>query len=278
MKKFISVLLATIFTLTLLLPVTANAAENTESDYEALYNQAIQEGIVNKDELSLDEWLKQNEEYQQIYDEGVELDVLDSTSLKYGEWLKLNNYGQEPKDEDNEEVVSFRINAKSKAKFTIKPGDIFVTNATSAAGIVGHAAIANGSNHILDMPGVKRGASPENNNRQLTVSQWLSKYSDGWIKVYRIKDSSLAAQVARYADTHYYSSKGTTTKDIHIKYGLTPHLYSLTPSYCSKLVYDAYYYGSGSKSVMKKHSGYVFPYDLITFFNRSYKPSKVHTY
>ncbi|MEC0304457.1 hypothetical protein P4686_15760, partial [Terribacillus saccharophilus] len=77
MKKFISVLLATIFTFTLLLPVTANATENSESDYEALYHQAIEEGIVNKDELSLDEWLKQNEEFQQIYDDGIKEDVLD---------------------------------------------------------------------------------------------------------------------------------------------------------------------------------------------------------
>ncbi|SNZ14222.1 hypothetical protein SAMN05421503_2273 [Terribacillus aidingensis] len=276
MKKFISVLLATIFTFTLLLPMTANAAQTSDSDYEALYNQAIQEGIVNKEELSLEEWLKQNEEFQQIYDDGVNDDVLDPSTLKYGEWLKLNNYGQEPKDEDNDQVVTFRIRAKST--FTVRPGDIFITNSTSGSGIVGHAAIANGSNHILDMPGVKRGKSKKNNNRQLTVSQWLSKYDNGWIKVYRIKDKALAAQVAKYADRHYYSSKGTATKDIHIDYGLTPHLYSLTPSYCSKLVYDAYYYGSGSKNVMKKHTGYVFPYDLVTFFNRSYKPSKVHTY
>lgn len=277
MKKFISVLLATIFTFTLLLPVTANATENSESDYEALYHQAIEEGIVNKDELSLDEWLKQNEEFQQIYDDGIKEDVLDPSSLNYSEWLKLNNYGQEPKDDYNDEVVSFSINAKSKAKFTVKPGDIFVTNATSAAGIVGHAAIANGSNHILDMPGPKYKPKSDN-NRQLTVSQWVDTYDSGWIKVYRIKDSKLAAKVASYADTHYYSSKGTAKKDIHIAYALTPHLYSKSPSYCSKLVYDAYYYGSGSLKVIKPYSGYVFPYEIHRQFYSNYKPSKVHTY
>ncbi|MCM3224234.1 hypothetical protein [Terribacillus saccharophilus] len=273
MKKIIPILLLIVFVFSLQSPLTANAEENSNIDSEALYRKAIKEGVISEADLSLEDWLTENEQYKKIYDDGVKDNVFESP-ITYEEWLKLNNYGQEPKDVNDGEVTTFKIQAKST--FKVKPGDIFITNGTFASGIIGHAAIANGANHILDMPGY---GDKSDNNRQLTVSQWLSKYkSKGWIKVYRIKDSKLAAQVARYADTHYWSTKGAATKNIHIAYKITPHLYTKSPSYCSKLVFDAYWYGTGSKKVMGASKGFVPPYGLISQFNPGWGPSKVHTY
>lgn len=127
------------------------------------------------------------------------------------------------------------------------------------------------------MPGSKYNSTSDN-NMQRTVSKWISDYSDGWIKVYRLKDSALASRVARYADTHYYSTTGSATKNIHIPYGLTQHLYQFSPSYCSKLVYNAYYYGSGSAPVVYERTGYVLPYGLIDTFTGNYYPTLVHQY
>ncbi|MED4800761.1 hypothetical protein ACQGRJ_18260 [Bacillus atrophaeus] len=275
-----------------IIPMHTKAEE--QIDYNAIYNQAIKEGVFNQQDLSYDDWVKENVEFKKVYDAGIEQNVLEP-SLSYAEWIKLNNYGQEPKDENidftsytlsepssSSSAVSLLSTKKTSVKvtqlssFKVKPGDIFITNSTSAAGILGHSAIANGSNHILDMPGY---GNKNDNNRQLTVSQWVSKYNKGWIKVYRLKNSSLAAKVAKYADRHYWSTKGAATKNIHIAYKLTPHLYSVSPSYCSKLVYDAYWYGSGSASVLVKRSGYVMPYNLINNdFTSKYKPSLVHRY
>ncbi|WP_369878239.1 hypothetical protein JNUCC21_14455 [Bacillus sp. JNUCC-21] len=289
-KRSIILILMLVSICSVIIPMHTRAEE--QIDYKAIYNQAIKEGVINQFELSYDDWLKENVGFKKIYDEGIQEDVLEPT-LSYEQWIKLNNYGQEPKD-DNTELVSYTIKGSPNAKvtllsttsssvkvtslssFSVKPGDIFITNSTSSAGIIGHSAIANGSNHILDMPGY---GNKSDNNRQLTVSQWVSKYNNGWIKVYRLKNSSLAAQVGKYADRHYWSTTGSSKKNIHIPYKLTPHLYSVSPSYCSKLVYDAYWFGSGSASVLVKRSGYVMPFNLINNdFTSKYRPSLVHRY
>ncbi|KIN30881.1 hypothetical protein [Bacillus subtilis] len=287
-KRSIILILMLVSICSVIIPMHTRAEE--QIDYNAIYNQAIKEGVIKQQDLSYDDWLKENVEFKKIYDAGINENVLDPT-LGYAEWIKLNHYGQPPAD-DNTEFTTYTLGStKTKAtmlststsnikvtqlsSFRIKPGDILITNSTSSNGIVGHSAIANGANHILDMPGY---GNKSDNNRQLTVSQWLSKYNHGWIKVYRLKDSSMAAKVARYADRNFYSSNGSSTKNIHIAYKIDRHLYQKSPSYCSKLVYDAYYYGSGSASVVRAQHGYVMPYDLPGVFTAKYRPSMVHQY
>lgn len=176
-----------------------------------------------------------------MYQNGLTLGAYDIT-FTFDDWLKANNYGQAPVA-PTATIINKGLQPNSiVGGFTLKAGDIFITNSTEdgSSGIYfGHAGIANGDGHILDMPG---GKNTSDNNRQSTMSDWIKQYSvpGKWIKVYRLKDSNLASQVAKYADTHYYSSNGTATKNIHIDYELTPHLYVTSPSYCSKLVYDAY--------------------------------------
>src|SRR5213080_4462600 len=70
------------------------------------------------------------------------------------------------------------VNAMTVDGFTIKKGDIFVTNTTISAGLTGHVAIANGDNHILDIPGVG------SYTRQMPTDQWIHTYAaNGWVKV-----------------------------------------------------------------------------------------------
>lgn len=185
--------------------------------------------------------------------------------------LKFNNYGQLPTIEINNFSTFAVVDG-----FEIKAGDILITNATSSVtGYLGHAAIANGDNHILDMPGIGK------ENRQITTADWIKNYtkSGKMIQVFRIKNQpGLASAVAKYADTHYYSTNGTAAKDVHLTYGIDNHLYRVNPTYCSKLVFDAYWYGSGSQPVMQAVSGIVAPYYLIGTFTDLYRPSLVKTY
>lgn len=259
------------------LPILSNAAE-TNSNEELLYQQGIAAGAIDKEKTTYSKWENENKDLKANYDSGIRDGFLKDTP--YEEWLAQNNYGQEPKDLNNAEVKSFRLQANSlRSGFKVKPGDIFITNSTSSHGISGHAAIANGANHILDMPGTGAGKPPQsNNNRQSTVNAWIKKYNKGWIKVYRLKDSKLAAKVAKYADGHYYSSKHTSQKTIKIPYAITSRLYNIKESYCSKLVFDAYYFGSGKENVMVPASGYVYPYMLIGKFWPDHLPIYVHKY
>lgn len=283
MKKILLTLmtLALVFGLTLFdysksFADTNSGSDSESIDYHQLYQEGISAGIIDSENLSYKDWTKENkEEFMPVYQEGIDHDVFEN-SLSYGEWIKLNNYGQAPSGAEKQQPkFSTKVVLHGGGGgYDIRAGDILITNSTSSAGILGHAAIANGDYHILDMPGGSAG------NRQLTTSKWVDKYSDNgkWIKVYRLDNQTLARQVASYADTHYYSTTGSSTQNVFLDYGLTPHLYSFNPTYCSKLVFDAYYYGSGSKPVMKAPSGYVLPYGLISEFTSAYKQTLVHTY
>lgn len=88
----------------------------------------------------------------------------------------------------------------------------------------------------------------------------------------------LANNAARWADRNYYSSTGSATRNIKPKYKITHKLYSKNPTYCSKIVFQAYWYGTGSAPVMKEANGFVAPYALIGFFNNAYKPKLERTF
>ncbi|MED3201269.1 hypothetical protein [Bacillus toyonensis] len=242
----------------------AFAAEEIIDD-QTLYNKAIQAGSLDQNEVSLEQWSEQNKEFKKIFNEGKQTGVLKG-DISYSEWLKESNYGQFERED-----AKTRVPRAIVGGFNIKAGDILITNGTSSAGIVGHAAIANGDNHILDIPG------PGQTTRQLSTANWINEYKKkGWVKVYRLSNNSLARQAASWADRNYFSTSGSATQNIFPKYGIDYHLYSKNPTYCSKIVYQAYYYGTGSASVMIPSSGFVAPYGLIAKFDM--KPSLVKTY
>ncbi|MBC1473961.1 hypothetical protein HB852_04985 [Listeria grandensis] len=247
---------------------------NGESvDYLKIYEQAVEEEVINPDYLTYEQFSKRcREELYPIYKDGLDQGAFEE-DIDYGDWIKANNYGQAPKADQEFEEVTLMARAQWNG-FYIKAGDIIITNGTSMSGIVGHVAIANSDNYILDMPGTAK-KSKKDNNRQLTVNAWMKQYSGGSIRVYRLKNQTLAKNIAKYADRNYFSTKGTSNKDIHIPYAINYHLYEKPPksSYCSKMVFQAYYYGSGSAAVMKPVSGFLAPYHLIGKINKSYTPT-----
>lgn len=253
---------------------------NTDSSQNsnALYQKGIEFGAIDPSEVSLENWQEQEKNYRENYDTAIKEGIL--KDISYDKWLESNNYGQFPKMDpeifDEMVIPPASRRQKRSAKPYIQSGDILITNATSGSGILGHAAIANGNEYILDMPGSRNGRSKIDNNRQLTASAWFNDYKNGWIHVYRIKNTSLARQVGRYADRHYYSTNGSATKNVHINYEINSHLYDMRTAYCSKLVYCAYWYGSGSYPVLNKASGIVGPHFLRNWFTSKYWPSQIN--
>lgn len=241
---------------------------DTLVDYEKIYNQGVQENHIDPKTLSLEDWLKENEEYKRVYDEGINAGVLQS-DIKYDEWIKANCYGQPP-IADNEKFEEFEI--KNKAALSLidfQAGDILITNGTSSFEISGHAAIATSNRTILDITG------PGETTRQPAPQDWINQYiNEGWVKVYRMKDSRLAASAARWADTHYYSTVGGS-QNIYPTYDITLDLYSTDSTYCSKIVFQACWYGTGSSPVMRPMTSFVEPYALINCFNTAYTPSLI---
>ncbi|EAF6815802.1 hypothetical protein FZW90_06905 [Listeria monocytogenes] len=254
-----------------LAPGISQAQAIATVDYETLYTQGVSEGIIQSADVSLEAWIEANEnEYKQVYQDGLKDDVYD-TSMTYEAWIKLNNYGQPPVVDENWEEVPRNPMIRGVYKgYTVKKGDILITNGTSSSGLLGHAAIANGNEYILDIPGKGK------TTRQLTTREWMDNYDKhGWIKVYRLKDNSVANAAATWADKNYYSTKGSLKQDIFPKYGLTGSRYAKNPTYCSKIVLQAFYFGTGSKPVVQVFPSLVTVYDLPNYFSKAYKPQQV---
>lgn len=254
-------------------------AENIQ-DSSILYQKGVSAGYINPSEVSEASWEKQEKDYNENYRIAIEKGIL--SDISYEQWLEENCYGQFPKLDSElfDEIIippsSGRQKRSTRNNISILSGDIIVTNATSSWGILGHAAIANGNGYILDMPGERNGRSSKDNNRQSTASEWFDDYKSGWIHVFRLKNRSLARQVGRYADRHYYSTNGSATKNVHIDYKISPDLRNMKTAYCSKLVFCSYWYGSGRLSVMKAVSGVVSPRGLLNCFTAAYRPERVN--
>jgi len=175
--------------------------------------------------------------------------------VTYEDWksLVLSSVELEKKISSGEfyEVYSSQKSVRGSS-FLPEKGDIVITNGTSSAGFLGHAGIAISPYSILHIEGP--GYSPTS----FTFGSWNNKYSYksdiSWTKVYRHTNSSVASAAADWAwNTYGYSNA---------KYKITIDLTSTSETYCSKIVWQAYYYGPPSPQVYDITWGFRLPYDL----------------
>lgn len=147
---------------------------------------------------------------------------------------------------------------------TWRAGDIFIT-AKPGNGIVswtyGHAGIMGTDGKIVDM--ISSGV------RKIWPYEWFSQ--NGSISVYRVPNSSVAWNAGNWATNYYSSYRG------RVQYSINTDKYSKDKMYCSKLVWQAYWFGTGSAPVLRSPSfAIIHPYGLTTQFNSAYKPYRIY--
>lgn len=218
-------------------PVFAAETSLVDNSYSK-YEQYVKEGILG-DDVSFEEWK-----------------VLVESSYRLEEVLSNST--------DFKEVYSSK-DVKLSASFTPKKGDVIITNGTSSAGILGHAGIATSSGYVFHIAG------PGYHPVYISFSGWHNNYtnktSSSWTKVYRHNSSTVANAAANWAVDTYSGSNA--------EYKITGNLASTDVTYCSKLVWQAYYYGPSSHQANGPTLGYRLPYDLPdTIHSLSHK----HTY
>lgn len=192
-----------------------------------------------------------------------------STGITYEDYLKLIDDDSIDKSISFEELKEFEKASKELEKileddsnfttmrmsdsFSLQPGDIIVTNATVSSGIIGHAAIALSSDEILHIPGT--GSKVE----CISLDKFKRKYKDGWAKVSRPNNYNTGCDAARWADRTYRNSNA--------KYRITTDLTTTNETYCSKIVWQAYYYGAGSSHSVS--FGFIMPYDVVNHVEKT---------
>lgn len=132
-----------------------------------------------------------------------------------------------------------------------KPGDMLVTNQTSSAGLTGHAGIVTDSYTVVHIGGY--GEHPE----EISISQFYKRYKSK-IKVIRYSSGTKAKKAGIWAREYaeeYYDAE----------YGLFSKLRGFDPTYCSKIVWQAYYYGAdiNFNDLSPSSTDMFAPYDIL---------------
>lgn len=136
-------------------------------------------------------------------------------------------------------------------QYVMQPGDVFVTNCAIANGMLGHASIAISHDKILHIGGFFEHPSV------MSLAEWNKHYSSEsgtWTKVYRSSNPERAVMAANWATKTYYNSNAI--------YMPSDNVASTDWTYCSKLVWQAYYYGAYEHPSEKQHDGLILPYAL----------------
>lgn len=229
-KKLSAILMAAMMCLTILGGISSVSASEKEVNPEELFSQeqydkGVSEGWIGED-MSL-------EDLQQLQKE----------SLQLAEQLE--------NDPNFYEVKTTNRSKREVRTNNFRAGDIIITNGVKLP-ILGHAGIFVGKNTILHIAGPKHKVST------ITPSRWLSSYTkekNTWSKVFRCKKSSYGPAASDWAMKHYFRSNAT--------YEINKNRKSTSKTYCSKMVWQAYYFGVGSKSVNDGlNSGYILPLKL----------------
>ncbi|WP_094760628.1 CHAP domain-containing protein [Bacillus velezensis] len=119
------------------------------------------------------------------------------------------------------------------ASYKPKAGDILITSKkVTGAPFLGHAAIVTDDGRVAHISGP--GAKPI----VRTWASWKKDYPK--IRVVRHKDANIAKKAGKYARTKIVPQKAS--------YAIYPTLLSTGTQYCSKLVFQAYYFGNGKKN------------------------------
>jgi hypothetical protein len=185
---------------------------------------------------------------------------------------------EEPKVNPTFEEPRKRVKRSARAS-EFRPGDIFIVrnpgNKTGFnwMGATGHAAIMGWGEHVYDLV--------DGGPRAPKFDKWLSENGD--VDIYRPSISgSTMTKVLNWANDYIWKHNEGIQR---VEYGITPSWSTYTPSYCSKFVFQAFWFGSGSENVMKKPGGYSYtnvtlptiinPYQLPLYFNS--KPAKIRT-
>lgn len=235
MKKSVCLLLAIIISCSVF--VYAYAEESLPERYEE-YLQYIEGGILNED-VTYETWISavHESEYLELL---LENEIADFTCVytEYGEGINSNP----PPTPDGD--------------FSMRKGDILITNGTSSAGILGHAGIAVSATTVLHIAGGE-------NSHPIIISldDWKQSYNNKsyrWTKFYRHSNSTYANRAANWGKTKY----GPNGPYANADYEKLSELDTFDKTYCSKIVWQCYYYGISENHQATGGFGACLPYQL----------------
>lgn len=187
---------------------------------------------------------------QEQYDKGVSEGWIDE-DMSLEDLQQIQKESLQLAEQLEDDPNFYEVQTREVQTSPYRAGDIIVTNGVKLP-ILGHAGIFVGKNTILHIAG--KGYNPSTK----TMNEWLKSYTrkkGTWTKVYRCSTPSYGPAASKWAMKKYHGSKAT--------YQISKDRKSTAKTYCSKIVWQSYYYGAGSKSVTDGlNSGLIHPLEL----------------
>ncbi|RVE45406.1 hypothetical protein evm_009924 [Chilo suppressalis] len=277
MSSVACILLLVYFGCSLAIENDPNAVTSSNETIYKTYEIGVGMGIINSEKYTFEAFARDEQNvFRDLYKEYVSLNG--SQLIHYDEWLVMNNFGVLLDTQESlfARKITKRSTADNKRRFvnTVRRGDILITG-RGIGGLVGHAAIMTTDNYVLEMRGGRGWQNGiRSNNRKISKHKWFDEHRTDWTTVYRSPNGAVARGVAVWADHKYYNPTGGLQKRIHITYKITTNVWSVNPSYCSKLVIQAYYFGSGSRRVISpsvSRTRIIVPTAIPSYFLGPYK-------
>ncbi|GHN24801.1 hypothetical protein ME787_14120 [Lactobacillus delbrueckii] len=284
MKRYNMAINLAFMLLLMLTPSVVYASSNSNiSEFEECYREGESKGIIKDGNISKDTFVEMcKESVFPAYLEAVKTDP----TLTFEQFVADDNY-EVPfqKKNDHPEVVTAEgsgrtavgpfVNFISANKsYKMKAGDILICYGTGSSGrLVGHAAMATSANYIIEMPGnyrkIKGNSWRSHNARVVSKASFFKSHTKGkdYVAVYRNNHPIYSDRASTYAYRYMY-------KKDNPYYKITSNIFEKSPSYCSKYVVLAYYWGATKKSWGGGHRvGIIPPHQLPSYFSDSFVPS-----
>lgn len=225
-KRYLSLVLAILMVCSIA-PTAYATTHNSSTDEYSEYLRCVEQGILGDD-------------------------------VTYAVWKRLREEShalEAALEASNEFALVYDSRQSAYSTYSMRAGDVFITNATVSSAILGHAAIAISSSNILHIAG------PGETPSTISLSTWHDRYTnkngaDSWTKIYRHSNYTIASEAAGWAEDTY--------KDSGAGYFINKDVQDTTLTYCSKIVWQAYFYGPSTVSTDATYlsSGYILPYNL----------------
>ncbi|MFD2389753.1 hypothetical protein [Enterococcus gallinarum] len=238
-----------------------------QDNIQKLYEQGIALGKISRENYLLNK--ETYEEMKDLFPNYSSYDNWFAEILNYAAFPDGEGHSPSERKAKSEERASKRENA-DRFKRDLRKGDIILVNDGKG---FGHAAIATSNNYILEMTGGAKGPFFSNwfgggikdNNHQFNKENWLWRKEeqgfqkkdamiDSYLQIWRVPNKGMAEKCATYADHTFWNSSGGYKKNRHIDYLLRSSTLTTNPNYCSKMVFQAYWYGSGKAPVIQTYA------------------------
>ncbi|CCK86166.1 Putative uncharacterized protein [Lactobacillus equicursoris DSM 19284 = JCM 14600 = CIP 110162] len=261
-----------------------DATQNND-EFVKCYKEGEAKGIIRNNNISEADFIEMCK--NSVFPAYLEA-VKSNPTLTFEQFVASDNYevpvqkpGDHPEEVSAEEVKSSKSGSpftsfiSAKKSYKMKAGDILICYGTGSSGsrLIGHAAMATSANYIIEMSGKPHNASGDswrkNNAHVKSKATFFKEHTKGsdYVAVYRNNHPVYSDRASTYAYRHMYKEDNPT-------YHITSTIFQKSPSYCSKYVVLAYYWGATKKSWGDgARHGIIPPHQLPSYFSDSFVPS-----